>query len=125
MEGRDEEVAVKGSIREIKVGGVGGGARRSWILSSTCDSERRRCEPSSLTEMMAITLLQRSSNPEMEISLVGRGGGVKYRANRKAGVSCKEKKTGRMGSKRGTAMRCWKRRRFGSGLAERTASTCA
>lgn len=27
----------------------------------------------------------------MEISLVG-GGGVKHRANRKAGVSCKEKK---------------------------------
>lgn len=63
--------------------------RRSWILSSTCDSERRPHVPLSLTEMMTIT---RSSDPEMEISLVAEWEKMKYWLAERQASAVKKKK---------------------------------
>lgn len=99
--------------------------RRSWILSSTCDSAKRPCVPSSLAEMMTIT---RSSDPEMEKSLVAEWEKMKYWLAEKqasAAVKKKEGKGTKLSSKRGTLTRRWKQRRSGSSFTERTVSTCA
>lgn len=79
---------------------MGGERDGSWILSSTCDSERRPYVPSSLAEMMTIT---RSGDPAMEISLVAEWEKMKYwLAERQA--SAVKQEGAKMSSKRGTLM---------------------